>query len=95
MDAFGVFGCVYLGMASCTEIPPESTLDLLRGISLTEEQARDIVSRGEEAVVFVLFELSKGLAGQQRNTAADSHQTPGTPAKTVRASTEKRTGCSV
>jgi len=84
-----------LGMASRTEILPESTLDLPRGIPLTEEQAREIVDRGQEAGGFVLFELSKGLAGQQRNTAADSHQTPGTPAKTVRASTEKRTGCSV
>jgi len=82
-------------MARCTEILPEATLDLLREIPLTEEHAREIVARGEEAVVFVLFELSKRLAEQQGNTAAESHQTPGTPAQAVGGSTEKRTGCSV
>ena len=82
-------------MASCTEILAEATVDVPRVIPLSEEHAREIVARGEEAVVFVLFELSKGLAGQQGKTAAESRQTPGTPAKAVGGSTEKRTGCSV
>jgi len=58
---------------------PESTLDVLRGVPLTEEQAREISARGEEAVVFVLLELSKRLAEQKGKTAAGSHQTAGTP----------------
>lgn len=66
-------------MASGTEVLPESTLDVLRGVSLTEEQARKIFAQGEEAVVFVLLELSKRLAEQKGKTAAESHQTPGTP----------------
>lgn len=66
-------------MRSCTEVLPKSTLDVLRGVPLTEEQAREIFARGEEAVVFVLLELSKRLAEQQAKTAAESHQTPGTP----------------
>jgi len=50
---------------------PESTLDVLRGFPLTEEQAREIFARGEEAVVFVLLELSKRLAEQKGKTAAE------------------------
>jgi len=63
-------------MASCTGVLPESTLDVLRGVPLTEEQAREISARGEEAVVFVLLEL---MAEQKGKTAAGSHQTAGTP----------------
>jgi len=66
-------------MASGTQVLPKSTLDVLRGVPLTEEQAREIFARGEEAVVFVLLELSKRLVEQQAKTAAESHQTPGTP----------------
>jgi transposase len=66
-------------MASGTEVLPESTLDVLRGVPLTEEQARKIFAQGEEAVVFVLLEFSKRLAEQKGKTAAESHQTPGTP----------------
>lgn len=46
---------------------------------LTEEQARAIYAQGEEAVVFVLLELTKQLAEQKAKTAAESHQTPATP----------------
>jgi transposase len=58
---------------------PKSTLDGLQGAMLTEEQARAIYAQGEEAVVFVLLELTKQLAEQKARTAAESHQTPGTP----------------
>ena len=66
-------------MASGTEALPKATREVFRGIPLTEEQAREIFGQGEEAVVFVLLELSKRLAEQQAKTAAESHQTPGTP----------------
>jgi transposase len=68
-----------LGMASCMEVLPESAGDVFRGVPLTEEQAREIFAQGVEAVVFVLLELSKRLAEQKGKTAAESHQTPGTP----------------
>jgi transposase len=66
-------------MTSCTEVLPESARDVLRGGTLTEEQARAIYAQGEEAVVFVLLQLSKRLVEQKAKTAAESHQTPGTP----------------
>ena len=66
-------------MTSCSKVLPKSTLDGLRGAMLTEEQARAIYAQGEEAVVFVLLELTKQLAEQKARTAAESHQTPATP----------------
>lgn len=49
------------------------------GAMLTEEQARQIFSQGEEAVIFALLELAKRLAEQKAASAAISHQTPSTP----------------
>jgi transposase len=49
------------------------------GATLTEEQARQIFSQGEEAVIFALLELAKRLAQQTAASAAISHQTPSTP----------------
>jgi transposase len=66
-------------MTSCSKVLPESTLDDLRAAALSEEQARAIYAQGEEAVVFVLLELTKQLAEQKAKTAAESHQTPSTP----------------
>jgi hypothetical protein len=66
-------------MATCTEIPLDDVLDVLRNGRLTEEQARTIVARGPEVAVFAILERSKRLAEQQAKTAAESHQTPGTP----------------
>lgn len=51
----------------------------LREASLTERQAEAIYARGKEAVVFALLELTKQLAEQRAQTAAESHQTPATP----------------
>ena len=42
---------------------------------LTEQQARDIFARGEEAVVFALLPLAQRLA-VMNGTAAMSHETP-------------------
>jgi transposase len=53
--------------------------DIPLGATLTEEQARQIFSQGEEAVVFALLQLAKQLAEQKAASAADSHQTPSTP----------------
>ena len=55
------------------------TEDIPLGATLTEEQARQIFSQGEEAVVFVIMQLAKQLAEQKAASAADSHQTPSTP----------------
>jgi transposase len=55
------------------------TKDIPLGATLTEEQARQIFSQGEEAVVFVILELAKQLADEKAASAADSHQTPSTP----------------
>jgi hypothetical protein len=55
------------------------TEDIPLGATLTEEQARQIFSQGEEAVVFALLQLAKQLAEQKAAAAADSHQTPSTP----------------
>ncbi len=55
------------------------TKDIPLGTMLTEEQARQIFSQGEEAVVYVILELAKQLAEQKAASAADSHQTPSTP----------------
>jgi transposase len=66
-------------MATCTGVLPEDLLDVLRRGALTEEQARAICAEGQEAVVFALLLLSKRVAEQQAKTAAESHQTPGTP----------------
>lgn len=56
-----------------------ATLEVTVGPSLTEEQAREIFSQGEEAVVFALLTLAKQLSAQTANTAGDSHDTPATP----------------
>ena len=66
-------------MATCTEVLNESTLDVLRGATLTEEQARAIFALGEGAVIFALLELTKQLAEQKAAAAGSSHQTPATP----------------
>jgi transposase len=66
-------------MATCTEVLNESTLDVLRGAALTEEQARAIFALGEEAVIFALLELTKQLSEQKAAAAGTSHQTPATP----------------
>lgn len=55
------------------------TEDIPLGATLTEEQARQIFSEGEEAVVFALLQLAKQLAEQKAASAAGSHQTPSTP----------------
>lgn len=55
------------------------TEDIPLGATLTEEQARQIFSQGEEAVVFVILELAKQLAEQKAASAAGSHETPSTP----------------
>ncbi len=55
------------------------TEDIPLGATLTEEQARQIFSQGEEAVVFALLQLAKRLSEQKAASAADSHQTPSTP----------------
>ncbi len=55
------------------------TEDVPLGATLTEEQARQIFSQGEEAVVFALLQLAKQLAEQKAASAAGSHQTPSTP----------------
>ena len=66
-------------MATCTGVLPDDILDVLRRGALTEEQARAICAEGQDAVVFALLELTKQLAEQRSKTAAESHQTPGTP----------------
>jgi len=53
--------------------------DIPLGATLTEEQARQIFSQGEEAVIFALLQMAKQLAEQKAASAADSHQTPSTP----------------
>jgi hypothetical protein len=55
------------------------TEDIPLGATLTDEQARQIYSQGEEAVVFAFLQLAKQLAEQKAASAADSHQTPSTP----------------
>jgi transposase len=55
------------------------TEDISLGATLTEEQARQIFSQGEEAVIFALLALAKQLADEKAASAADSHQTPSTP----------------
>lgn len=66
-------------MATCTTALPENLLDVLRGGTLTEEQARMIYEQGPEAVVFALLIQAKRIAEQQAAAAAQSHQTPSTP----------------
>ena len=55
------------------------TLELSLGPSLTEQQAREIFSQGEEAVIFSLLALAKQLAEQAAAAAGTSHETPATP----------------
>ena len=56
-----------------------ATLEVPVGPSLTEQQAREIFSQGEEAVIFALLAMAKQLAEQTATAAGDSHQTPATP----------------
>ena len=49
------------------------------GPELTEDQAREIFARGEEAVVFALLAQAKLLAERMAAAAEGSHQTPATP----------------
>ncbi len=58
-------------VATAPEISLESTL--------TEKQARDIYSQGEEAVVFALLQFAQQLAAQSASAASTSHDSPGTP----------------
>lgn len=54
-----------------------TTLDVALGPGLTAEQAREIYSRGEEAVVFALLELAKQAGWRLKN------RTPSTPSGMV------------
>lgn len=65
-------------MVTCTEVLPETTLDVLRRASLTEEQARELFRQGEEAVIFALLILTKQLA-----EARGPQTTPSTPSGMV------------
>lgn len=56
-----------------------TTLEVIPGASLTEEQAREIFSQGEQAVVFALLTMAKQLSEQAAAAAGNSHQTPATP----------------
>ena len=47
--------------------------------ALTEQQARDIFARGEEAVVFALLQLAQRLAVMNGAATAMSHDTSATP----------------
>ncbi len=49
------------------------------GATPSEDQARQIFSEGEDAVVFALLQLAKQLAEQKAMSATNSHQTPSTP----------------
>jgi len=53
--------------------------EIALGPALTEAQAREIYSQGEEAVVFALLQLAQRLAQQTAAAAASSHDTPATP----------------
>lgn len=73
--------------------------EIVLGATLTEEQAREIYARGEEAVVFALLQQAKMLTERQGAEAAISHQTPGPPsgmkppfAKPSRSRRKKRPG---
>lgn len=55
--------------------PPQIPL----GPTLTEQQAREIFARGEEAVVFALMQFAQQLAAQKAQAAATSNNTPSTP----------------
>jgi transposase len=63
-------------MSTCTELD-KSTRNALFAATLTEEQARVVYQRGEEAVVFALLELTKRLAEAQGKS--DPSITPSTP----------------
>ncbi len=56
------------------EVVPDSTLEVLRRATLSEDQAEAIFAQGREAVVFALLELSKQLA-----EARGPQATPSTP----------------
>ena len=58
------------------EVASITALDTSLGPSLTEEEARQIFARGEEAVVFALLTLAKMAAQKQDTTGADSPSTP-------------------
>jgi len=65
-------------MVTCTNVLPETTLDVLRRAVLTEEQAEVIFSQGREAVIFALLVLTKQLA-----EARGPQTTPSTPSGMV------------
>ena len=54
-------------------------IEIPLGPNLTEEQARAIYARGEDAVVFALLAQAKLLTEQLAQAAATSNQTPSTP----------------
>ena len=54
------------------------------GSTLTERQAREIYTQGEEAVVFALLQLAQQLAAQSASVAGTSHDTPATPSEKSR-----------
>jgi len=64
-------------MATGTLTISDSAVAALRDASLSEEQARELYRQGEEAVVFVLLELTKRLAEAEGKT--DPSITPSTP----------------
>ena len=61
-------------MASCMEVVPDSTLEVLQRAALSEDQAEAIFEQGRDAVVFALLELSKQWA-----EARGPQATPSTP----------------
>ena len=64
-------------MATGTLTLPNAAAAALHDASLSEEQARELFRQGEEAVVFVLLELTKQLAEAQ--SKSDPSITPSTP----------------
>ena len=56
------------------EVVPDSTLEVLQRVTLSEDQAEAIFEQGRDAVVFALLELSKQLA-----EARGPQATPSTP----------------
>lgn len=77
-----------------------ATLDIPLGPNLSEEQARAIVSRGDEYAVFALLQMAKLLADFQAGRAATSHDSPSTPSgmkppfckPTIRGRSKKKPG---
>lgn len=68
-------------MATATKAPRVSSLLAVLGPGLTEEQARAIFERGQEAVIFALLELAQRLAQAEGRCATLS--SPSTPSGMV------------